>query len=110
MASRCISIHGRSAFTPCTLRAMSSTTSIPPELTSAAGGGGTDTLPGQKQTGPSAVEPPVKKKKTQKEMDEELKQKMEGISGDGGASGVVYEDGKPVAMRRSVRENMFRYI
>jgi hypothetical protein len=56
------------------------------------------------------VEPPAPKKKTQKEMDEELKQKMEGISGDGGASGVVYEDGKPVAMKRSVRENMFRYI
>ncbi|KAH6617353.1 hypothetical protein F5144DRAFT_391153, partial [Chaetomium tenue] len=109
MALRPIFIHGRSLFMPCTPRAISSTPNIPPEPTSAAGGG-TDTLPGQKQTGPSAVEPPVQKKKTQKEMDEELKQKMEGISGDGGASGVVYEDGKPVAMKRLVRENMFRYI
>ncbi|KAL2128328.1 hypothetical protein VTI74DRAFT_9342 [Chaetomium olivicolor] len=51
-----------------------------------------------------------KQKKTQAELDEELKQKMEGLAGDGGASGVEYEDGRPVAMKRSVRENMFRYI
>ncbi|KAK4043930.1 hypothetical protein C8A01DRAFT_32029 [Parachaetomium inaequale] len=50
------------------------------------------------------------KKKTQKELDEELRLKMEGLSGDGGASGVEYEDGKAVAMKRSVKENMFRYI
>ncbi|KAK4460725.1 hypothetical protein QBC42DRAFT_228846 [Cladorrhinum samala] len=50
------------------------------------------------------------RRKTQKEIDEELKQKMEGISGDGGASGVEYEDGQPTAMKRSVRNNMFRYI
>ncbi|KAK3938640.1 ferritin-like domain-containing protein [Diplogelasinospora grovesii] len=48
--------------------------------------------------------------KTQQQLDEELKLKMEGLSGDGGASGIEYEDGKPVAMRRSVRSNMFRYI
>ena len=36
--------------------------------------------------------------------------KMDGISGEGGESGVEYEDGKPVAMKRGVRENMFRYI
>ena len=48
--------------------------------------------------------------KTQLEQDEELREKMEGISGEGGAAGVEYEDGKPVAMKRSVRENMFRYI
>ncbi len=48
--------------------------------------------------------------KTQRELDEELRQRMEGISGDGGASGVEYEDGKPASMKRSVRENMFRYI
>ena len=48
--------------------------------------------------------------KTQRELDEELRQRMEGISGEGGESGVEYEDGKPVAMKRSVRENMFRYI
>ena len=49
-------------------------------------------------------------KKTQRELDEELRQRMEGISGEGGASGVEYEDGRPASMKRSVRENMFRYI
>ncbi|KAI1112425.1 hypothetical protein F5Y14DRAFT_272523 [Nemania sp. NC0429] len=48
--------------------------------------------------------------KTTAQRDEELRQKMSGIAGDGGESGVEYEDGQPVAMRRSVRNNMFRYI
>ncbi|KAI0132695.1 hypothetical protein BJ170DRAFT_258616 [Xylariales sp. AK1849] len=51
-----------------------------------------------------------KHKKTMAELDEELKQKMSGLSGDGGESGVEYEDGQPVAMKRSVKSNMFRYI
>ncbi|KAI1349803.1 hypothetical protein F5Y01DRAFT_316480 [Xylaria sp. FL0043] len=50
------------------------------------------------------------KTKTMAELDEELKQKMSGIAGDGGESGVEYEDGQPVAMKRSVKNNMFRYI
>ncbi|KAK3331862.1 hypothetical protein B0T19DRAFT_456290 [Cercophora scortea] len=50
------------------------------------------------------------KRKTQAQLDEELKLKMEEMAGDGGASGVEYEDGKPVAMKRAVKENMFRYI
>lgn len=50
------------------------------------------------------------KKKTMAELDEELRQKMSGIAGDGGTAGVEYEDGKPVAMKRSVKNNMFRYI
>lgn len=52
----------------------------------------------------------VRQKKTMAELDEELRQKLEGMSGDGGASGVELEDGKPVAMKRGVRENMFRLI
>jgi hypothetical protein len=52
----------------------------------------------------------AKKKKTLAEMDEELRLKMEGIAGDGGEAGVELEDGVPVAMKRSVRNNMFRYI
>jgi hypothetical protein len=32
------------------------------------------------------------------------------MSGEGGASGIEYEDGKPSTMKRSVRNNMFRYI
>lgn len=35
---------------------------------------------------------------------------MAGIAGDGGESGVEYEDGQPVSMKRSVKNNMFRYI
>ncbi|RWA05791.1 hypothetical protein EKO27_g9308 [Xylaria grammica] len=50
------------------------------------------------------------KKKTMEQLDEELRLKMSGIAGDGGEAGVEYEDGKPVAMKRSVKDNMFRYI
>lgn len=50
------------------------------------------------------------KKKTQAELDQELLEKLQGIAGDGGDAGVEYEDGKPVAMKRSVKNNMFRYI
>lgn len=49
-------------------------------------------------------------KKTVAELDAELQQKMSGLSGDGGEAGVEYEDGQPVAMKRSVKNNMFRYI
>ncbi|KAI0398040.1 hypothetical protein F5Y17DRAFT_454619 [Xylariaceae sp. FL0594] len=41
------------------------------------------------------------------ELDEELRQRMSGLAGDGGEAGVEYEDGKPVAMKRSVKNNMF---
>ncbi|KAI1295293.1 hypothetical protein F5Y03DRAFT_399271 [Xylaria venustula] len=51
-----------------------------------------------------------KKKKTMAELDEELKLKMSGIAGDGGEAGIEYEDGQPVAMKRGVKNNMFRYI
>lgn len=49
-------------------------------------------------------------KKTMAELDEELRQKLEGMSGEGGAAGIELEDGKPVAMKRGVRDNMFRLI
>lgn len=48
--------------------------------------------------------------KTQAELDEELRRCMEGLAGQGGESGVELEDGKPVGLKRGVRENMFRYI
>lgn len=44
------------------------------------------------------------------EMDEELRLKLEGISGEGGEAGLELEDGKPVAMKSGVKENMFRLI
>ncbi|KAI9821737.1 MAG: hypothetical protein M1827_002318 [Pycnora praestabilis] len=52
----------------------------------------------------------TKKKKTMAELDEELRTKMEGIGGDGGEAGMELEDGKPVSMKRGVKNNMFRYI
>ena len=50
------------------------------------------------------------KRKTQAELDDELKLKMEGISGEGGGAGIEYEGGKAVGLKRGVRENMFRVI
>jgi hypothetical protein len=44
------------------------------------------------------------------QIDAELREKLEGMSGDGGAAGIELEDGKAVAMKRGVRENMFRLI
>lgn len=44
------------------------------------------------------------------ETDEKMRRAMEGIAGDGGEAGLELEDGKPVSMKRGVRENMFRYI
>ncbi|KIX04420.1 uncharacterized protein Z518_05288 [Rhinocladiella mackenziei CBS 650.93] len=48
--------------------------------------------------------------KSMAEVDEEMRKAMENLAGDGGEAGVELEDGKPVAMKRGVRENMFRYI
>jgi hypothetical protein len=44
------------------------------------------------------------------ELDEELRLKLEGISGDGGASGVEYEGGRAEGLKRNVKANMFRVI
>lgn len=44
------------------------------------------------------------------QLDEELRLKLDGLSGDGGDAGIELEDGKPVAMKRGVRDNMFRLI
>ncbi|KAF2018757.1 hypothetical protein BU24DRAFT_104599 [Aaosphaeria arxii CBS 175.79] len=58
----------------------------------------------------NATEKTPTKKKTQSELDKELELKMKGLAGDGGEAGVELEDGQPVSMKRSVRNNMFRYI
>ncbi|KAI2732122.1 hypothetical protein CBS147332_1261 [Penicillium roqueforti] len=50
------------------------------------------------------------KPKTVSEADAELRERLEHMSGEGGASGIEYEDGKPNAMKRGVRNNMFRII
>ncbi|KAL4817385.1 hypothetical protein BDW67DRAFT_35041 [Aspergillus spinulosporus] len=53
---------------------------------------------------------PQTEAKTVAQADEELRQRLEEMSGEGGAAGLEYEDGKPQTMKRSVRNNMFRYI
>lgn len=52
----------------------------------------------------------AQKKKTVAELDEELRMKMEGVSGGGGSAGVEYENGKAEGLKRGVKENMFRLI
>lgn len=69
-----------------------------------------DDLGMSKTRSDSSQEPQAPKKKTQAELDKELELKMQGLAGDGGNSGIEYEDGQPVSMKRSVRNNMFRYI
>ncbi|MCJ1322635.1 hypothetical protein MMC15_007984 [Xylographa vitiligo] len=60
---------------------------------------------------PKQSEAPVaKQKKTQAELDEEMRQKLEDFSGEGGAAGMEFENGKAVSMKRGVKDNMFRYI
>ncbi|OHX01176.1 hypothetical protein CSPAE12_00225 [Colletotrichum incanum] len=51
-----------------------------------------------------------KKKKTMAELDEELRLKLEGMSGEGGAAGVEYENGRAEGLKRGVKSNMFRVI
>ena len=58
----------------------------------------------------SANSPGSAERKVQAELDKELELKMQGLAGDGGESGIEYEDGRPVSMKRSVKNNMFRYI
>ncbi|MCJ1293833.1 hypothetical protein MMC34_005389 [Xylographa carneopallida] len=60
---------------------------------------------------PDQSEAPVtKQKKTQAQLDEEMRLKLEEFSGEGGAAGMEFENGKAVSMKRGVRDNMFRYI
>jgi hypothetical protein len=49
-------------------------------------------------------------KKTTAQLDEELRLKLEDISGEGGNAGIEYEDGKAEGLKRGVKENMFRII
>lgn len=53
---------------------------------------------------------PAQRRKTMAELDEELRLKMEGMSGEGGSAGVEYENGKSEGLKRGVKANMFRVI
>lgn len=57
-----------------------------------------------------AVGAKKEKKKTMAELDEELRLKLEGISGEGGGAGIEYEGGKAEGLKRGVKANMFRVI
>ncbi|KAL2211191.1 hypothetical protein CC79DRAFT_1328629 [Sarocladium strictum] len=48
--------------------------------------------------------------KTIAQQDKELEEKLAGRAGDGGSAGLEYENGQAVSMKRSVKNNMFRYI
>ncbi|KAJ5123236.1 hypothetical protein N7448_009333 [Penicillium atrosanguineum] len=51
-----------------------------------------------------------KNNRTVAQSDAELRERLEKMSGEGGAAGIEYEDGQPSAMKRGVRNNMFRLI
>ena len=71
-------------------------------------------MPKEEGNGYSSVQPVKEeireKKKTMAELDEEMRLKLEGVSGEGGTAGVEYEGGKAVGLKRGVKENMFRII
>ncbi|KAF5861991.1 hypothetical protein ETB97_012226 [Aspergillus alliaceus] len=69
-----------------------------------------ETMAKSNSTSQSGKQVKLEKAKTVSQADEELRQKLEQMSGEGGAAGIEYEDGKPSTMKRSVRNNMFRYI
>ncbi|OLN87562.1 hypothetical protein CCHL11_06160 [Colletotrichum chlorophyti] len=58
----------------------------------------------------SGVSAPTQKKKTVAELDEDLRLKLEAMSGEGGAAGVEYENGTAEGLKRGVKSNMFRVI
>jgi hypothetical protein len=62
------------------------------------------------QEKPSQLDDKPQKMQSMAQADEDIRRRLEEMSGEGGAAGIEYEDGKPQAMKRSVRNNMFRYI
>lgn len=58
----------------------------------------------------SAKDSSKPKKKTSAELDQELREKLEGMSGEGGGAGVEYENGRAEGLKRGVKSNMFRVI
>ncbi|KAJ0166702.1 hypothetical protein CTA2_6213 [Colletotrichum tanaceti] len=65
---------------------------------------------GQAQAAPASDGAAAVRRKTMAEQDEELRLKLEGMSGEGGAAGVEYENGKAEGLKRGVKSNMFRVI
>lgn len=65
---------------------------------------------GTTDTKSQLLSPEKQKPQTTAEADDELRQKMASLAGDGGEAGVELEDGRPVSMKRGVKDNLFRYI
>lgn len=59
------------------------------------------------QKKPQDEDIPAPKKKTMAELDEELRQKMSGLAGDGGEAGVELEGGKVRLINRGIVSNGF---
>ncbi|KAJ6113522.1 hypothetical protein N7523_006839 [Penicillium sp. IBT 18751x] len=64
----------------------------------------------ESQSSPEKKSQTTENTKTVAQADAELRERLEKMSGEGGASGIEYEDGQPSAMKRGVRNNMFRLI
>ncbi|CAI7677578.1 unnamed protein product [Penicillium pancosmium] len=69
-----------------------------------------ETNPNESPSKPANKPQSTNQVKSIAQADAELRERMERMSGEGGAAGVEYEDGKPSAMKRGVRNNMFRLI
>ncbi|RAH49778.1 uncharacterized protein BO95DRAFT_438970 [Aspergillus brunneoviolaceus CBS 621.78] len=109
LSSSTISPHTLFAHIPSEIKYISSTASRLAD-TSTKDENSSNTQPPQENT-PKAKKPATDPKlKSVSQADQELRERLEQMSGGGGASGIEYEDGKPTAMKRSVRNNMFRYI
>lgn len=84
-------------------------------LTRSPGHGARNSQRNPKTQGPAksnndSHHPKPQKRKTVAETDAELRERLEQMSGEGGEAGIELEDGQPNTMKRSVRNNMFRYI
>ncbi|KAI9369713.1 hypothetical protein BJX61DRAFT_545347 [Aspergillus egyptiacus] len=94
-----------------TLRSIFSTAQLRSDPTSADHASGSSKPAADTAKEQSSSEPQKSQRvKGMAEADDELRKRLEEMSGEGGAAGIEYEDGKPETMKRSVRNNMFRYI
>ncbi|KAK1763853.1 hypothetical protein QBC33DRAFT_548750 [Phialemonium atrogriseum] len=98
---------GSLAFAPSANKPYSSAQNIPEVSQTSTKGSETSKADPPKE---EKREPSQPKKKTLAELDEEVRLKLEGMSGEGGAAGVEYENGRAEGLKRGVKQNMFRVI
>ncbi|KAI9790564.1 MAG: hypothetical protein M1833_001915 [Piccolia ochrophora] len=103
---------------PSSSSSASSTTSSPPPNSQPSNPQSSSTETPQSKPSSSDKDPSLAnthgssdaKPKQQAPTDDELRQRLEAMSGGGGEAGLQLEDGKPVAMGRGTKSNMFRVI